>query len=167
MAKNVKINGVTYSSVPEVDIPLADGSANAKFYSTENDTAAAGDVLTGKTVHSAAGAVTGTMANNGGTNIKLTTADGATIPAGYYDGTGKAVVDTDEAAKLVSTNIKAGVTILGVTGATAVVDTSDATAAAGEIANGKTAYVNGGLVTGTMTAATVSQDSDTKILSIS
>lgn len=167
MAKNVKINGVVYASVPEVDIPLEDGTGAAKFYDTASDTAAAGDVLTGKTLHSAAGAVTGTMANHGAEGVKVTTVDGTTIPAGYYDGTGKATMDADEAAKITADNIKAGVTLFGVSGSASVVDTADATAAAGNILTGKTAYINGAKVTGTMTAATVSQDSATKVLSIS
>lgn len=40
-------------------------------------------------------------------------------------------------------NIKAGVTILGVTGNYSGIDTSDATALVNDIVNGKTAYVNG------------------------
>lgn len=167
MAKNLKINGVTYESVPEVDIPLADGGGTAKYYDTDGDTAAAGDVLTGKTLHSSEGAIVGTMANHGSEGVKVSTVDGAVIPAGYYDGTGKATIDADEAGKITAGNIKAGVTIFGVSGASAVVDTSDATAAAGSIAAGKTAYVNGAKVTGIMSAATVSQDASTKVLSIS
>jgi hypothetical protein len=47
---------------------------------------------------------------------------------------------------LVAANIKKGVEIFGVTGTF----TSDATAAAADIYTGKTAYVNGAKVTGTM-----------------
>lgn len=50
----------------------------------------------------------------------------------------------------VSSNIRAGVTLLGITGSPSVVDTSDADATALQIAGGKTAYVNGSKITGTM-----------------
>ena len=63
-------------------------------------------------------------------------------------------------------NIKAGVTILGVAGKASVVDTADATAAASTIVSGKTAYINGAKVTGSLTSVAVSQDSLTKVLTI-
>lgn len=53
--------------------------------------------------------------------------------------------DTD----LVTGNIKNGANILGVSGKASVVETSDANAVAGDIALGKTAYVNGVKITGT------------------
>lgn len=46
-------------------------------------------------------------------------------------------------------------------------ETSDATAAAGYVLQGYTAYGASGLITGTMTAASVSQDSTSKVLTIS
>lgn len=48
MAKNVIINGVTYSDVPYVSIPLAAGGGNAKFVDTDSGDAAAGDIRGGK-----------------------------------------------------------------------------------------------------------------------
>lgn len=45
-------------------------------------------------------------------------------------------------------NIRTGVTILGITG-TGGINTADATAVAGSIKKGKTAWVNGSLITGT------------------
>lgn len=45
-------------------------------------------------------------------------------------------------------NIKKGVTILGVSGKSSVVETDDATASNSDIASGKTAYVNGSKVVG-------------------
>ena len=57
-----------------------------------------------------------------------------------------------EQAKIIASNIKKGVSILGVTGTVQEgVDTSDATATASQILSGKTAYVNGSKLTGTCT----------------
>ena len=47
-------------------------------------------------------------------------------------------------------NIKRGVTILGISGKSSVVDTSDANAVANDIVDRKKAYVNGNKITGTM-----------------
>ena len=52
MAQNVIINGVTYSNVPEVDVPKS-GGGTAKFYDTSSASFAAGDLLTGKTAFGA------------------------------------------------------------------------------------------------------------------
>ena len=65
MAQNVIINGVTYQNVPEVDIPKS-GGGTAKFYDTASADASGADLLTGKTLFGASGAVSGSMANNGG-----------------------------------------------------------------------------------------------------
>lgn len=70
-----------------------------------------------------------------------------TINSGtYLSGTQTIAGDAD----LVAANIKKGVDIFGVTGTY----TSDATAAASEIVSGKTAYVNGSKVTGSMVIQT-------------
>lgn len=168
MAKNVKINGVTYENVPHVEIPLSTGSGTAKFYDTAGASAAAGDILTGKTAFGASGIVNGSMANNGAIDETISAkATQITIPAGYHSGSGKVAIASAEQGKIIAGNIKSGVTILGVQGSSSVVDTSDGNASAADIVSGKTAYVSGQKVTGTMTAAVVSQDSTTKVLSIS
>ena len=167
MAKNVKINGVTYENVPQVSIPLAAGSGTADFYDTSAATAAAADILSGKTAYSSNGAVTGTMVNQGAASGEISKVDGTyTIPAGYHNGTGAVGIAAAEKIKLISGNIKAGVTVLGVSGKTSVVDTADATAAVGTIVSGKTAYVNGAKITGSLTSISVSQDSLSKVLTI-
>lgn len=134
MAQNVVINGVTYNDVPEVDIPKS-GGGTAKFYDTAGASMAAGDLLTGKSGYGASGEISGSMANNGSTGGTISTKAGTvTIPAGYTSG-GTVGIDSTEQSKIIATNIKNGVSILG--------------------------------VTGSLTTPTISQDSTTKILSIS
>ena len=118
--------------------------------------ASVANVLSGKTFYSndIATKRTGTMPNNAGTNASLkspvvsgTTTVGIIPIVGYYDGDNDTITITD--AALVTGNIKAGATILGVSGKTSVVDTADANAVASDIALGKTCYVNGVKITGT------------------
>lgn len=134
MAQNVIINGVTYQDVPEVDIPKS-GGGTAKFFDTSGANIAAGDVLTGKTGFGASGSVSGSMANNGNTGGAISTKAGTvTIPAGYTSGGTVQISDTEQ-AKIIASNIKSGVTLLGVGGSLAL--------------------------------PSISQDSTTKVLSIS
>ena len=134
MAQNVIINSVTYQNVPEVDIPKS-GGGTAKFYDTASADISAGDVLTGKTAFGASGEVSGSMANNGSTSGTISTKAGTvTIPAGFTSG-GTVSISSTEQAKVIASNIKSGVTLLGVAGSLAL--------------------------------PTISQDSSTKILSIS
>lgn len=134
MAQNVVINGVTYQNVPEVDIPKS-GSGTAKFYDTSTADAAGGDILTGKTAFGASGSISGSMANNGSTSGTISTKAGTvTIPAGYTSG-GTVSISSTEQSKIIASNIKSGVTILG--------------------------------QAGSLSLPTISQDSTTKILSIS
>lgn len=134
MAQNVIINGVTYQSVPEVDIPKS-GGGTAKFFDTADGDITSADVLTGKTGFSASGSVSGSMANNGSTSGTISTKAGTvTIPAGFTTG-GTVSISSTEQAKVIASNIKSGVTLLGVAGSLAL--------------------------------PSISQDSTTKILSIS
>ena len=111
-------------------------------------TAVASNCLAGTTFsNGTAGGVTGTMPNNGAVTLTPSTTD-QTIALGYHNGSGKCVGDAD----LVSGNIKSGVNLFGVDGSSAVVDTSGATATATDMLSGKTAYVNGSLVTGSVPA---------------
>lgn len=107
------------------------------------------------------------MPNNGAQTETISkVADSIKIKEGYHNGNGTVSLDNAEKAKIISANIKAGVSILGVTGSSTVVDTSDATAAAGTIVTGNTAYVGGQKVTGSLTLVKVTQDSTTKVLTI-
>lgn len=113
MAQNVIINGVTYSNVPEVDIPKS-GGGTAKFYDTASANVAATDILTGKTAYGASGSVSGSMANNGATGGTIGTKAGTyTIPAGYTSG---GTVSLTNVTDCVAGNILTGKSILGVNG---------------------------------------------------
>lgn len=112
---SVVINGVTYQSVPEVNIPKS-GSGTAKFYYTGDADITSGDVLSGKTGFGPSGEVDGSMANNGSTSGTISTKAGTvSVPAGYTSG-GTVSIDSTEQSKIVAGNIKSGVTILGVSG---------------------------------------------------
>lgn len=136
MAKpNVLINGVTYNTVPYVQIPLSGTSGNASFYYVADGDATATNVLSGKKAYSGSGEITGSMANNGSTGGSISTKNGTiTIPVGYTTG---GTVDIASAAvtDCIAANILCGKTILG--------------------------------VAGTLQMVSVSQDSITKVLSIS
>ena len=115
MAQNVIINGVTYSNVPEVDIPKS-GGGTAKFYDTAGADAAAGDILTGKTAFGSSGSISGSMANNGGTGGTISTKAGTVvIPAGYTSG-GTVSLASAAVSDLVAGNLLSGKTVLGVSG---------------------------------------------------
>lgn len=135
MAQNVIINGVTYQSVPEVDIPKS-GGGTAKFYDTAGaSSVTAADVLSGVTVYGANGAITGSMANNGSTSGTISTKAGTvTIPAGYTTG-GTVSILSSAVTDLTAANLLQNKTVLG--------------------------------ITGTLSLPSISQDSTTKVLSIS
>lgn len=113
MAQNVVINNVTYSNVPEVDIPKS-GGGTAKFYDTSDATGESGDVLTGKSVYNGTGSVNGSMANNGATGGTIGTKAGTyQIPSGYTSG---GTVSLTNVSDCVAGNILTGKSILGVDG---------------------------------------------------
>ena len=121
MAQNVIINGVTYSNVPEVDIPKS-GGGNATFYDTSGADASSSDVLTGKTAFGPSGAISGSMANNGSTSGTIGTKAGTvTIPAGYTTG---GTVSLTNVTDCVASNILSGKSILGVDGSLSMVSVS-------------------------------------------
>lgn len=83
---NVTINGVAYTDVKQVDIPLtADLSQNASFFNTDDATLDNGDKMLASYTGYGAGGVkyTGSIATKTSSDL---TASGATVtaPAGYY-----------------------------------------------------------------------------------
>lgn len=224
MAQSVIINGVTYSNVPEVNIPLASGGT-AKFMDTSDATLASGDsVLSGVTAYADGVKYTGTIESKASTDL---TASGATVtaPAGYYSEPASKSIAAGSATTPATTitvtpsitisnnglitasvsgsqgitpNVSAGYVSTGTSGtvtvsgseteqmttkgaATITPGTSNQTIAAGTYLTGAqtisgdanlvAANIKSGIsifgVAGGLTAATVSQDASTKILSIS
>ena len=116
---------------------------------TSDATATAADILAGKTAYVNGNKVTGSIASRSAQTITPGTSD-QTIASGQYL-SGKQTIKGD--ANLLPGNIKSGVSVFGVDGAyvgTVDIDTSDATATADDMAKGKTAYVNGQKITGTL-----------------
>ena len=89
---------------------------NTKTVDASGVTAEPAEVLAGETFGRGSEVATGTMPNNSGKNVLVTSKSGTSIPRGYYDGAGTAKISEEDAVKLVPGNIKDGVTILGVTG---------------------------------------------------
>ncbi len=123
---------------------------------TADGTAVAGDMLAGKVAYVKGQKVTGTIPGNPAeVNLDPPRAtDGGLIydfndvntyyTSGYYWSPNEDIVP---AIELTSDKLKAGEKVLGVTGSF----TADANATADDILSGKTAYVGGNIITGTMT----------------
>lgn len=100
---------------------LKDGSTttgtNTWDSNTQDATAVAAEILSGKTAYVNKNKITGSMPNIGVQNDSINSkSQQITISQGYHDGSGKINIDPTEQDKLIGSNIKNGVTILGVLG---------------------------------------------------
>ena len=220
MAKNVVINGVTYSSVPQVSIPLSGTTGTADFYDTSDATLDSGNkMLSGNTAYADGTKYTGTIATKTSSDLSAS-GDTVTVPSGYYasqvtkavsagSATAPATISGTSASVSSGTNtltlsktisvtptVSAGYVSSGTAGNSSVSltasvttkgattytpGTSDQTIASGTYLTGAqtisgdanlvSANIKSGIsifgVSGGLSAATVSQDGVTKVLSIS
>lgn len=142
------LSDVTVAAIPEA------------YQDVSSVNAVAADVLANKVIVTADGTVTtGTMPNNGAVTQTLdTAAPSYTIPKGYHSGAGKVQLVTEEKS---ATPTKSDQTVTPTSGKVlakvmvaaipaAYITTTDATAAVADLLSGKTAYVNGAKITGSM-----------------
>ena len=164
MATNANVNKVIYGGKTLIDLTAdtvtadkvlegityhdksgASGTGTCTYDSDTSDaTVAVAEILTGKTAYVRGAKITGTMPNKGSVTGNISAkAQKFTIAQGYHDGSGYVQIATTEQEKLIATNIRQGVTILGVEGSMS--------GSEGVVAQSKT-------VTPTTTAQTVMPD---------
>lgn len=124
--------GETLIDLTQDDVTAADVASGKKFHlpsgepttgtntydaDTRDATAVAAEILVSKTAYKNGSKLTGTMPNRGAVTGTISTVDGEyTVPQGYHDGSGKVSISSTEQAKIIATNIREGITVLGVTG---------------------------------------------------
>lgn len=92
------------------------GTCNYDAY-TSDGTAAAAEILVGKTAYVNKKKLTGTMKNNGSVKGYISSADTPyKIPQGFHDGAGTVDIAAEEKAKLIPANVREGIALLGVVG---------------------------------------------------
>lgn len=84
---------------------------------TSGATASQAEILAGETAGVGGAIITGTMPNIGRQTSTISTKDqSVAISQGYHDGSGSVAISATEQAKIIPSNLKAGVVILGQTG---------------------------------------------------
>lgn len=90
---------------------------STKDSDTTDANASASEILSGQTAYVNKNKITGSMPNNGAVSGTISAKnDSYTVPLGYHDGSGSVAISSTEKAKIIASNIKSGVEILGVTG---------------------------------------------------
>ena len=116
---NDDVTRADVASGKQFHLPTGEITTGTNTYDadTSDATAVAAEILSGKTAYKAGVELTGTMPNRGSQTGSITTKAGTvTIQQGYHDGGGSIGIDSTEQAKLIATNIREGITILGVEG---------------------------------------------------
>ena len=137
MANNQYVNKVIYAGNTLIDLTADDVEASDVLYGkkfhkpsgepgtgtctydadTSDADAVAAEILSGKTAYKNGEKLTGAMPNRGGQTGNISTKTGTVqIQNGYHDGSGYVGIDSTEQSKIIASNIKAGVEMLGVTG---------------------------------------------------
>ena len=137
MAENQRVNKIVYGNTVLIDL-TADTVTDDKILASYTAHDASGNIITGtcdfdvnsqdatvkvaemligKTAYARGTKLTGTMPNNGSISLTISEVnEEVSVPQGYHDGSGKVSILETEKAKLIASNIKQGITILGVTG---------------------------------------------------
>ena len=137
MASNPYVNKIIYAGsvlldLTGDDVTASDVLSGKKFHlpsgaqgtgsctydaDTSDADAVAAEILVNKTAYKNGSKLTGTMPNRGAQTGSIVTVSGSVpIQQGYHDGSGSVTIDSTEQAKIIASNIKDGVEILGVTG---------------------------------------------------
>lgn len=137
MPENQHINKIVYGNTVLIDL-TADTVTDNKILASYTAHDASGNIITGtcdfdvnsqdatvkvaemligKTAYARGTKLTGTMPNNGSISLTISEVnEEVSVAQGYHDGSGKVSILETEKAKLIASNIKQGITILGVTG---------------------------------------------------
>ena len=137
MAENQSVNKIVYGNTVLIDL-TADTVTDDKILASYTAHDASGNIITGtcdfdvnsqdatvkvaemligKTAYARGTKLTGTMPNNGSISLTISEVnEEVSVAQGYHDGSGKVSILETEKAKLIASNIKQGITILGVTG---------------------------------------------------
>ena len=143
MAQDLIINGVQYQDCPEIDVPIV-GGGTAKFMDTSDADAVAGEILSGKKVYVNGSLIVGNISSKSAATYNPSTSN-QTINASQY------LSGAQTIAAVTTTNLSASNIASGVTVKVGCAADDDCVAS----------------VTGSLALPVISQDSVTKILSIS